>query len=81
MARLVMCCAASLLFPLIAGAAGKVTKEALKAGGFSPEPTEISGHTHWYYDRAPQINRAVWTFLRDHALTSDARYEHHYFAR
>jgi poly(3-hydroxybutyrate) depolymerase len=66
------------LFPL---PVVRATRDALKAGGFSPELTEISGHTHWYYDRAPQINRAVWTFLREHALTSDARYEHHYFAR
>jgi poly(3-hydroxybutyrate) depolymerase len=66
------------LFPL---PVVRATRDALKAGGFAPELTEISGHTHWYYDRAPQINRSVWTFLRQHALTAEPRYEHQYFAR
>ncbi|MEM7356490.1 MAG: alpha/beta fold hydrolase [Acidobacteriota bacterium] len=30
--------------------------------------TEIDGHTHWYYDAAPRINREVWDFLQDKAL-------------
>ena len=59
----------------------RATRDAFKAGGFAPELTEIPGHTHWYYDRAPQINKSVWTFLKQHALTGDPRYEHVYFAR
>jgi poly(3-hydroxybutyrate) depolymerase len=66
------------LFPL---PVVRATRDALKAGGFAPELTEISGHTHWYYDRAPQINRSVWAFLRQHSLLAEPRYEHHYFAR
>jgi poly(3-hydroxybutyrate) depolymerase len=66
------------LFPL---PVVRATRDALKAGGFTPELTEISGHTHWYYDRAPQINRSVWTFLRQHALTGEPRYEHLYLGR
>jgi poly(3-hydroxybutyrate) depolymerase len=66
------------LFPL---PVVRATRDALKAGGFTPELTEISGHTHWYYDRAPQINRSAWAFLQQHALTAEPRYEHQYFAR
>lgn len=66
------------LFPL---SIVRATRDALKAGGFAPELTEISGHTHWYYDRAPQINRNVWAFLKPHVLPAEPRYERQYFAR
>lgn len=59
----------------------RATRDALQAQGFAPELTEIQGHTHWYYDRAPAINRQVWTFLRQHALPNPPRYQRHPWSR
>jgi hypothetical protein len=47
------------LFPL---SVVRATRDALKAGGFRSELTEISGHTQWYYDTAGDINKRVWDF-------------------
>lgn len=66
------------LFPV---AVVRATRNALTAKGFAPELTEISGHTHWYYDRAPQINRDAWAFLRQHLLPAEPKYERHPWAR
>jgi poly(3-hydroxybutyrate) depolymerase len=66
------------LFPL---SVVRATRDALKAQGFAPELTEIPGHTHWYYDRAGDINNKAWTFLRQHVLPDEPRYQRHYFAR
>jgi poly(3-hydroxybutyrate) depolymerase len=52
----------------------RATRDALKAGGFAPELTEIPGHTHWYYDRAADINKKAWTFLREQSLSADPKY-------
>lgn len=65
------------LFPL---PVVRATRDALNTRGFAAELTEIRGHTHWYYDRAPQINRDAWEFLKRHELAADPRYEQHYFA-
>ena len=51
----------------------RATRDALREQGFAPELTEIKGHTHWYYDRAGEINKHAWTFLRQHALADDPR--------
>ena len=64
-------------FPL---AVVRATRDALQAQGFAPALTEIQGHTHWYYDRAPAINRQVWAFLRQHALPGAPRYQRHPWA-
>jgi predicted esterase len=53
----------------------RATEAALKDRGFPIELTVIKGHTHWYYDRAPEINRDAWDFLKRHELTEDPRYE------
>jgi len=66
------------LFPL---KVVRATRDALKEGGFSPELTEISGHTHWYYDRAADINKKVWAFLRTHALPAEPKYQRYPWAR
>lgn len=58
-----------------------LAEDALKDGGFSPELTEISGHTHWYYDRAADINKKAWAFLRTHALSADPKYQRYPWAR
>jgi len=53
----------------------KSTEAALKERGFPLELTVIKGHTHWYYDKAPEINRNAWDFLKRHELSADPRYE------
>ena len=58
------------LFPL---SVVRATRDALKEQGFTPELTEIKGHTHWYYDRAPAINKEAWAFLKQHVLPDDPR--------
>lgn len=57
----------------------RATRDALNASGFKAELTEIKGHTHWYYDRAPEINRSAWDFLKRHELSGEPKYEQHRF--
>ena len=59
----------------------RATRDALNARGFKSELTEIKGHTHWYYDRAPEINRSAWDFLKGHELSGEPKYEQHQFNR
>ncbi len=58
----------------------KATEAALKERGFPLELTVIKGHTHWYYDKAPEINRNVWDFLKRHELREEPRYEKYAYA-
>jgi poly(3-hydroxybutyrate) depolymerase len=53
----------------------RATRDALKEGGFSPELTEIQGHTHSYYDRASEINRSAWDFLKKYELAGEPKFE------
>jgi poly(3-hydroxybutyrate) depolymerase len=64
------------LFPL---AVVRSTRDALKARGFNPELTEIAGHTHWYYDRAGEINRSAWESLKKNELAAEPSYEQQRF--
>ena len=59
----------------------RASRDALNARGFKPELTEIKGHTHWYYDRAPEINRSAWDFLKGHELGGEPKYQQHQFNR
>lgn len=59
----------------------RATRDALNARGFKSELTEIKGHTHWYYDRAAEINRSAWEFLKGHELSGEPKYEQHQFTR
>ncbi|MFL6332815.1 MAG: alpha/beta hydrolase family esterase [Pyrinomonadaceae bacterium] len=59
----------------------RATRDALNARGFKSELTEIKGHTHWYYDRAAEINRSAWDFLKVHELSGEPKYEQHQFSR
>ena len=59
----------------------RATRDALNAAGFSPELTEMKGHTHWYYDRAPEINRSAWDFLKRHELGAEPNYVKYQFSR
>jgi poly(3-hydroxybutyrate) depolymerase len=66
------------LFPL---SLVRATKEALTTRGFPVELTELTGHTHDYYSRAPQINKAVWSFLQKHKLDDEPRFQRYAFTR
>ena len=57
----------------------RATRDALNAKGFNAELTEIKDHTHWYYDKAPEINRSAWEFLKKHELTRDPVYDEYEF--
>lgn len=59
----------------------RATRDALNAQGFKSELTEIKGHTHWYYDRAPEINRSAWEFLSRHELAGEPLYQEYKFNR
>ncbi len=59
----------------------RATRDALNGRGFKSELTEIKGHTHWYYDRAAEINRSAWEFLKGHELGGEPKYEQHRFSR
>jgi poly(3-hydroxybutyrate) depolymerase len=65
------------LFPL---PVVRATRDALNARGFKSVLTEIKGHTHWYYDRAGEINRSVWEFLRGHELGGEPKYVQYQFS-
>jgi poly(3-hydroxybutyrate) depolymerase len=60
---------------LVPLSAVRATRDALKERGFSPELTEIKGHTHWYYDRASEINRSAWDFLKRYELAGEPKFE------
>jgi len=53
----------------------RATRDALVAGGFPVELTEMPNHDHWYYDLAPKINAAAWQFLQQHQLETEPRFE------
>jgi poly(3-hydroxybutyrate) depolymerase len=59
----------------------RATRDALNAEGFNSELTERKGHTHWYYEKAPEINRSAWEFLKKYQLTGEPLYEEHQFNR
>jgi poly(3-hydroxybutyrate) depolymerase len=59
-------------FPL---SAVRASRDTLTNGGFPVQFTEMPGHTHWYYDRAPDINRKVWEFLREVRLDDEPRFQ------
>jgi poly(3-hydroxybutyrate) depolymerase len=50
-------------------------REYLVGKGFSVKLTEIPNHTHDYYSRASDINRAAWEFLKAHQLTADPKFK------
>lgn len=59
----------------------RATRDALNSAGFKSQLTEIQGHTHWYYDRATEINKSAWDFLKVHELGGEPKYEQHRWAR
>jgi len=65
-------------FPL---SAVRATRDALTAAGLPIQLTEIPNHTHWYYGSAKDINKQVWTFLRQHKLDADPHVEQYDFVK
>ena len=63
-------------FPL---AEVRATRDQLNTNGFTVELEEIPGHTHWYYDLAPKINRGTWEFLKNKELAAEPRYKQYHF--
>jgi len=51
------------------------TRDALKAGGFNVELTEIPNHDHWYYDQAAKFNQTAWDFLKKFELEAEPKYQ------
>lgn len=52
----------------------KQTEAVLKESGFNVALTIMKNHNHWYYDKAPEINRDAWEFLQQNLLTSERRH-------
>ena len=55
------------------------TRDMLVKSGFNVELIEMKGHNHWYYDLAPKINEAAWSFLKDKKLADDPHYTQYSF--
>ncbi|HKO98801.1 MAG TPA: tetratricopeptide repeat protein [Pyrinomonadaceae bacterium] len=66
------------LFPL---PVVRKTRDVLKAANFPVELKEIPNHTHWYYDRAREINSTAWDFLKVNALSGSPVFEAHNFRK
>ena len=66
------------LFPL---PAVRATRDQLNERGYSVELTEIPRHTHDYYSRSSDINKAAWAFLKEKRLEKDPQYQHYIVSR
>ena len=63
-------------FPL---AAVRATRDMLNSNDFNAQLIEMPGHDHWYYDLAPKINAAAWTFLKEQKLADEPQYQKYNF--
>lgn len=59
----------------------RATRDALNSQGFDAQLTELTNHTHWYYDRAAEINIKVWAFLQKARLPGEPKYQRYQIAR
>jgi len=59
----------------------RATRDVLNKNGFDAQLTEIKGHTHDYYSKADEINRAAWDFLKAATLPADPRYQRYSFPK
>jgi poly(3-hydroxybutyrate) depolymerase len=59
----------------------RATRDALNKEGFNAQLTEIKGHTHDYYGRSGEINKAVWAFLQDKQLDFPPQFQQYVFVR
>jgi poly(3-hydroxybutyrate) depolymerase len=44
------------------------TESALRDRLIPLEVSVLKGHSHWYYDKAPEINKSAWDFLKQTSL-------------
>jgi poly(3-hydroxybutyrate) depolymerase len=51
------------------------SRDYLVKEGFDVKLTEIVRHTHDYYGRASEINKAAWEFLKSHQLQADPEFK------
>lgn len=66
---------------VVALPAVKEVRDYLVAKGFSVTLTEMKGHTHDYYSRASDINKAAWEFLKANALIADPKFKEYKIAK
>lgn len=57
----------------------RATRDALNKNGFNAQLTEIKNHTHDYYSRADDINKAAWDFFKTISLSTYPRYQRYAF--
>jgi poly(3-hydroxybutyrate) depolymerase len=55
--------------------------DLLNRQDFNVELTEINGHTHNYYGRSSEINKAAWAFLQGKHLEKDPQYQDYAIGR
>lgn len=67
--------------PLFKLADVRATRDELNRRGFAAQLSEVPNHDHWYYDRAPEFNRTLWDFLKQHRLDADPRYVRYNFTK
>ena len=60
---------------MVAIDAVRQVRDYLVAKGFSVKLTEMPLHTHDYYSRASEINKAAWEFLKAHQLPADPKFK------
>jgi poly(3-hydroxybutyrate) depolymerase len=66
------------LFPV---QAVRASRDQLNERGYAVELTEIPRHTHDYYGRSSDINKAAWLFLKEKRLEKDPQYQHYILNR
>ena len=59
----------------------RTSLDLLTRQDFTVELTEIKGHTHNYYGRSPEINKAAWAFLQPRSLDKDPQYQDYVIGR
>lgn len=57
----------------------RATRDALEAKGIPVEMEEIRRHDHDYYKIAHRINDRAWSFLKQHELPGDPKFETYRF--
>ena len=57
------------------------TLAVLTKRGFPAKTFEISGHTHSYAERAPEVTAAAWEFLRKESLAADPKFYRYPFKK